>query len=45
MVAVKGEQLVPVPLSEVGGRLKLVEADNQLVRKARALGTSFGDDF
>lgn len=45
MVAVKGNELVPVPLSEVGGRLKLVEPDNQLVRKARALGTSFGDDF
>lgn len=45
MVAVKGENLIPVPLNEVGGRLKLVEADNQLVKKARFMGTSFGDDF
>jgi 6-phosphofructokinase 1 len=45
MVGLKGDGLVPVPLSEVGGKLKLVEPDNQLVKKARFLGTSFGDDF
>lgn len=45
MVALKGDNLTPVPLSEVGGRLKLVEADNPLVRKARYMGTNFGDGF
>jgi 6-phosphofructokinase 1 len=45
MVALKGGALVPVPLSEVGGKLKLVEPDNQLIKKARSMGTSFGDDF
>ena len=45
MVAMKGENLVPVPLSEVMGKLKLVEPDNPLVRKARYMGTNFGDGF
>jgi len=45
MVAVRGNSLVPVPLGEVGGKLKLVEPDDQLVEKARSMGTSFGDDF
>lgn len=45
MVAIKGDELVHVPLSEVEGKLKLVEPDNQLVQEARYMGTNFGDDF
>lgn len=45
MVALRENCLVPVPLSEVEGKLKLVEPDDPLVRKARNMGTSFGDSF
>ncbi len=43
MVAKSGEHIVPVPLEEVGGKVKLVPADHSLVRKARKMGISFGD--
>lgn len=42
MVAIRGNHIVSVPLDEVGGRLRLVEPDNQLVEKARHMGVSFG---
>jgi 6-phosphofructokinase 1 len=44
MVGVQGAHVVPVPLSEVGGRQRLVEADCDLVVAARSVGTSFGDE-
>jgi 6-phosphofructokinase 1 len=43
MVALKNNKIVSVPLSEVSGRLKLVDPDNPLVVQARNMGTSFGD--
>ena len=43
MVALRNGEIVPVPLSEVAGRLKLVDPNNSLVVKARNMGTSFGD--
>lgn len=43
MVAVKGESIVPVPLSEVAGKLKYVPVDSEVVKSARDLGISFGD--
>ncbi len=43
MVAVKGTEIVPVPLSEVAGKLKTVPPDCDTVRSARDLGISFGD--
>ncbi len=43
MVAVQGENIVPVPLSEVAGRLKAVPPDCELVKTAKRLGLSFGD--
>jgi len=42
MVAIRGNQIVAVPLEEVGGRLRLVEPENQLVEKARHMGVCFG---
>jgi len=42
MVALKNDQIVSVPLSEVSGKLKLVEPDNPMVIHARNMGTSFG---
>jgi len=43
MVALKNNEITCVPLSEVSGKLKLVEPDNPLVIKAKNMGTSFGD--
>ncbi|MCT4671911.1 MAG: ATP-dependent 6-phosphofructokinase [Prolixibacteraceae bacterium] len=43
MVAFHKNELIGVPLSEVGGKLSLVSPDHKLVQKARNLGVSFGD--
>ena len=43
MVAVKGNKIVPVPLSEVAGKLKTVPADSDIVQAARDLGLAMGD--
>ena len=43
MVAVQNDKIVPVPLSEVAGKLKTVPPDGEVVRAARALGLSMGD--
>jgi phosphofructokinase-like protein len=45
MVALRGNEVVSVPLDEVGGRLRLVEPDNHLVTRARHMGVSFGQKF
>ena len=45
MVAIRNNQLTTVPLEEVGGKLRLVEEDNPLVKKARKMGVSFGDEY
>lgn len=44
MVAVKGNSLTAIPLEEVGGKLSLVMPNNPLVKKARNMGISFGDE-
>ena len=43
MVGYVDNKFVPVPLSEVAGKLKLVPPDCQYVTEARRLGISFGD--
>ncbi|MEX2577475.1 MAG: ATP-dependent 6-phosphofructokinase [Verrucomicrobiales bacterium] len=43
MMAVRGPDVVPVPLEEVAGKKKLVPPDHPLVKAARLVGTSFGD--
>lgn len=43
MVALKNNKIISVALSEVSGRLKLVDPDSPLVVQARNMGTSFGD--
>jgi 6-phosphofructokinase len=42
MVGWQKHEVVPVPLSEVAGKLKQVPVDSLLVRSALALGVSFG---
>jgi len=43
MVAAKGDNIRPVPITEVAGRLKLVPVDHSWVVGARHVGTCFGD--
>ena len=43
MVAVQDDKIVPVPLKDVAGKLKLVPPDCELVRTAREMGLSMGD--
>ncbi len=43
MIAVRGMDVVPVPIEEVAGRKKLVPPDHQWVQSAKAVGTCFGD--
>jgi phosphofructokinase-like protein len=42
MVALKDNAITSLPLSEVAGKLKLVEPDNTLVIQSVNMGTSFG---
>jgi phosphofructokinase-like protein len=44
MVALRGDEIVSVPLADAIGHLKRVEPDGQLVRAARAIGVVFGDE-
>lgn len=42
MVIKKGEKIKSIPLSEVGGKLRLVPPDHSLIKKARGLGVCLG---
>ncbi len=44
MVAVKGGEMVLVPLKDVVGKIKLVPADHAWVKSAREVGTCMGDE-
>ena len=44
MVAQRAGKMCRVPLEEVAGKLKCVDPESDLVREARALGISFGDE-
>lgn len=43
MVALVNNEIVPVPLSEIAGKLKTVPTDSPIIQNARNLGISFGD--
>ena len=43
MVAIINDNLVPVPLKDVANKTKFVPADYPMIKKARYIGTSFGD--
>ncbi len=42
MIALKGNELTSIPISEVGGRMRNVSVDSPLLHSALAVGTSFG---
>jgi len=44
MVALSGTSIVPFPLEKVAGKLKTIPPDLEILRQARLLGISFGDD-
>lgn len=43
MVSVQGNDIVPVPLEEVAGKLKYVPVDSPVIEQAKNIGISFGD--
>ena len=43
LVAVRGQEFVPVPLEEVVGKTKLVQPDHPWVQAARLVGSCLGD--
>ena len=43
MVGLQNNRIVPVPLSEVAGKLKKIPSDCDLIDTAREVGISFGD--
>jgi len=44
MVALKGSEIVPVPIALAVSGLKLVDPDSSIVKAAREVGTSFGNE-
>lgn len=44
MVAVQNNDIVKMPLSEVAGKLKTVDPQCSIVREAKMIGISFGDE-
>lgn len=44
MVAIKNNELTKVPLEDVAGKLKTVDPKNAIIRQAKSVGISFGDE-
>ena len=44
MVAVHNNEITKVPLAEVAGRLKTVDPNSSIIKEAKMLGISFGDE-
>ncbi len=42
MVGFKNDEIIPVPLSEVAGKLKMVDPKSSIIKEAESLGISFG---
>ncbi len=43
MVGLRDQDIVPVPLSEVAGKLKSVDPESSIIKEAKSLGICFGD--
>lgn len=43
MVGIRDGEIVKVPLAEVAGKLKYVDANSSIIREAKLLGINFGD--
>lgn len=44
MVALNDSQITKVPLSEIAGKLKTVDPKSDIIREAKSVGISFGDE-
>lgn len=44
MVALNDSQITKVPLSEIAGKLKTVDPESDIVKAAKSVGISFGDE-
>lgn len=44
MVAIRNDELTEVPLEEVAGKLKTVDPNSSIIREAKMIGISFGDE-
>lgn len=44
MVAIKNDKITKVPLSEVAGKLKYVDPKSDIIKEAKMVGISFGDE-
>ncbi len=44
MVAMKNNKTTKIPLSEIAGKLKMVDPEDSLVKEAKLVGISFGDE-
>ena len=44
MIALRDGKMCHMPLEDVAGKLKFVDPQSDLVREAKALGISFGDE-
>ena len=45
MVALRGQEIVSVPIHEAIGSVRKVPQDHQLVQQAREIGVCFGDQL
>ncbi len=43
MVGFKNNEIVPVPLKDVAGKIKAVDPDSSIIKEAKAIGICFGD--
>ncbi len=43
MAGIVNGKIKPIPLSEVAGRLKMIDPDSPVIQEAKAVGISFGD--
>lgn len=43
MVGFKNDEIIPVPLKDVAGKLKMVNPNSDIIKEAKRLGVCFGD--
>ncbi len=42
MVGLKNDEIIPIPLEDVAGKLKMVDPESSIIQEAKSLGISFG---
>ena len=43
MVGFDNDEIIPVKLSDVAGKLKMVDPASSIIKEAKSMGISFGD--